>query len=56
MRLETQTHAQNTHGPGSPRLEATVQFGSLGPGSPVPGSTEYSVPWVTVTNKSLTYS
>ena len=55
MRLETQAHAWNTRWPGLPTeargyrtyMHSACQFGSLGPGSPGPGSTEYSVPSVT---------
>jgi len=52
MRLETQTHTWNTRGPGllteargyCMYMHSASQFGSLGPGSPGPGSTEYNVP------------
>ena len=52
MRLETQTHTWNTRGPGllteargyRMYMHSASQFGSLGPGSPGPGSTQYSVP------------
>ena len=51
MRLETQAHAWNTRWPGFPTeargyrtyMHSACQLGCLGPGSPGPGSTEYSV-------------